>query len=64
MRTPRQIIGDDAYSQLVFEGYEVVPIKPTQEIEDAHFKAHAEAKTVFADFTDLWRAMISAANSK
>jgi len=24
MRTPRQIIGDDAYVQLVFEGYKVV----------------------------------------
>lgn len=23
-RTPRQIIGDDAYMQLIFEGYEVV----------------------------------------
>lgn len=23
-RTPRQIIGDDAYMQLVFEGYEVI----------------------------------------
>ena len=25
MRTPQQIIGEDAYLQLVFEGYRVVP---------------------------------------
>lgn len=27
-RTPRQIIGDDAYVQLVFEGYQVVIARP------------------------------------
>ena len=32
MRTPRDIIGDDAVTQLAFEGYAVVPIKPTKEM--------------------------------
>ena len=27
MRTPEQIIGKDAYLQLIFEGYKVTPIK-------------------------------------
>lgn len=27
MRNPRDIIGEDAYMQLIFEGYEVVPAK-------------------------------------
>ena len=29
MRTPEQIIGKDRFLQLVFEGYRVVPLKPT-----------------------------------
>ena len=28
MRTPQQIIGHDAFVQLAFEGYAVVPIQP------------------------------------
>jgi hypothetical protein len=31
-RTPEQIIGKDALLQLIFEGYVVVPAKPTEEM--------------------------------
>lgn len=30
MRTPQQIIGDELYTQLIFEGYAVVPIRDEQ----------------------------------
>ena len=35
MRTPEQIIGKDALTQLVFEGYAVVPTKPTDAMLNA-----------------------------
>lgn len=38
----------------------IVPREPTKAIEEAHFRAHANAETVFADFADLWSAMITA----
>lgn len=41
-------------------GFVVVPKEPTKEIETAHFKCHAKAQTVFAEFKDLWAAMIAA----
>jgi DNA primase len=39
----------------------VVPVEPTEAMEDAHDMAHAEAETKFADFPDLWRDLITAA---
>ena len=35
MRKPTQIIGQDALSQLIFEGYAVVPAQPTEAMIDA-----------------------------
>jgi hypothetical protein len=35
MRTPQQIIGDDLYTQLIFEGYAVVPVAPTNAMRAA-----------------------------
>lgn len=34
VRTPEQIIGRDRLLQLVFEGYAVVPVEPTQKMLD------------------------------
>lgn len=42
-------------------GYRVVPVEATEAMVDAHFEAHAKAKTVFADVSDIWRAMLDAA---
>lgn len=38
----------------------VVPKEPTEAMEEAHFAAHADAKTVFAEVSDIWSRMISA----
>lgn len=40
--------------------WKLVPVEPTEEMVEAHFKAHAEAKTVFAEVPDIWRAMLAA----
>jgi hypothetical protein len=42
------------------KGFAIVPKEATREIEDAHFACHAKAQTVFAEFPDLWRAMLAA----
>ena len=34
-RTPAQIIGNDRLLQLIFEGYAVVPVKPTDAMRDS-----------------------------
>lgn len=43
------------------EGYVLVPRVVSPAMEDAHFKAHATAETVFADVQTIWSAMIEAA---
>ncbi len=43
------------------EGWRLVPVEPTEAMIEAHFRAHAEAKTVFADVPVIWKAMINAA---
>lgn len=43
------------------EGWKLVPVEPTKAMEDAHFEAHAKAKTVFADVAVIWKAMLAAA---
>jgi hypothetical protein len=35
--------------------------EPTEAMVEAHYKAHADTETVFADAEDVWRAMIDAA---
>lgn len=34
--------------------------EPTEEMEQAHDLAHAKAETVFAETSDVWRAMLNA----
>ena len=43
------------------DGWKIVPVEPTEEMIEAHFRAHAEAETVFAEVPMLWSAMICAA---
>lgn len=47
-------------SQIEDFGLAIVPVEPTQNMEDAHFDAHAKAVAVFADVPDIWRAMLAA----
>lgn len=46
---------------LVPPGWQLVPKEPTEAMIDAHFAAHAQAKTVFAEVPAIYRAMLSAA---
>lgn len=43
------------------DGWKLVPVEPTEEMVEAHFIAHAEAETVFAEVPALWAAMLAAA---
>lgn len=52
--------GADVLSDLESHGLRIVPVEPTQAMEDAHFDAHAEAEAVFADVPDIWSAMLAA----
>lgn len=45
------------------DGWKLVPVEPTEEMADAHFRAHAQAKTVFAEVPALWAAMLAASPS-
>ncbi len=38
----------------------VVPREATPAMVDAHFQAHNDAETFFADVPDVWRAMLAA----
>lgn len=38
----------------------MVPVEPTPEMVEAHYQAHAEAETVFADAQFVWAKMLSA----
>lgn len=66
MRTPEQIIGKDRLVQLIFEGYAVMPIEPTEAMsvngglafEDAAF---GEGKLVFEAAADAYRMMVKVA---
>lgn len=54
---PPSTVGEDAT-----EGeFVMVPRQLTPEMEEAHYRAHAEARNVFADAAAVWSAMISAA---
>lgn len=44
MRTPAQIIGRDAHTQLIFEGYVVLPIRTVAELRDCVEAAIAEPR--------------------
>lgn len=50
-----------AIAHPVQPGWRLVPEEPTEAMIEAHFAAHANAKTVFAEVPEIWRAMISAA---
>lgn len=43
------------------EGWKLVPVEPTEAMIEAHFAAHAKARTVFASVPEIWKAMLSAA---
>lgn len=43
------------------DGWKLVPVEPTEAMIEAHFAAHAKAKTVFADVPEIWKAMLVAA---
>jgi hypothetical protein len=45
------------------ERWKLVPVEPTEAMIDAHFVAHAKAESIFADPSDIWRAMLAAAPS-
>ena len=49
MRKPKDIIGEDALTQLIFEGYAVVPAEPTAEMR----KAGKSAMPVEYDFASM-----------
>lgn len=42
-------------------GWKLVPVEPTEAMINAHFEAHARARTVFADAGEVWAAMLDAA---
>ena len=41
----------------------MVPVQPTPEMVEAHYQAHAEAETVFADAQLVWAKMLAASPS-
>lgn len=43
--------------------WKTVPVEPTEAMVEAHFAAHAKAKTVFAEVCDVWAAMLAASPS-
>jgi len=66
----RRIIGYRVFDALskaeepavkVKPGWRMVPERITSEMEDAHFRAHAEAQTVFAEPQSVWAYMLAAA---
>lgn len=73
-RTPEQIIGKDRLLQLIFEGYVVVPAKPTEAMLDAaarekdrvnnEFPSGESGPAIDPQGDDYWRVMISAANGE
>lgn len=67
-RTPRQIIGDDAFTQLIFEGFAIVPIDPTPEAIGSWNRVkngfHYENEPKPTDTSDYaaYRALVDAAS--
>jgi hypothetical protein len=60
-RTPAQIIGNDRVTQLIFEGYAIVPIKVT----DAMRERMAEiADGPVRTYDEYWSAMIDVATAE
>jgi len=51
-RTPQQIIGDDALTQLIFEGYEVMPARRSSD-KQAEVVDVPDIKFVIADYLEL-----------
>jgi hypothetical protein len=66
MRTPRQIIGDDKYEQLIFEGYAVVPVEPSPEMIEAGGRGPNMNYVWLTGESVIgrWKAMIDAALTK
>lgn len=59
-RTPAQIIGNDRVSQLIFEGYAVVPVKLTDAMrERMAYIADGPLRT----YDEYWKAMLETAEA-
>ena len=58
MRTPRQILGNDDFEQLVFEGYAVVPAKPTPDAVGAWWRCLNEGGSDY----DAYNALVAVAS--
>lgn len=58
VRTPAQIIGNDRLMQLIFEGYAVVPAKPTDAMRE---KMAQIADGPDRSYDEYWHMMVSAA---
>lgn len=56
MRTPQEIIGEDRYLQLVFEGFAVIPAEPTPEAVGAWWRCKNSGGSDY----DAYRALVSA----
>jgi hypothetical protein len=51
----------DAQSDAEPVAWQLVPKIPTEEMVEAHFAAHARAKTIFAEVPEIWKAMLDVA---
>lgn len=58
MRDPRTIIGDDRATQLVFEGYAIVPVEPTPDAVGAWWRCKNGGGSDY----DAYRALIAVAS--
>lgn len=60
-RTPSQIIGRDRLLQLIFEGYAVVPAKPTDAMRERMAKI---ADGPLRSYDEYWAEMIDTATAE
>jgi hypothetical protein len=72
-RTPEQIIGHDRLTQLIFEGYAVVPREATDEMMNAGVETAGRTprphwpgagRPGYGQIRETWRAMLAAANGE
>lgn len=67
MRSPRQIIGDEALTELMASGYTVVPLAPTDDMLNAAQSRLCEIEnfTYFDDYSqaEMFKAMCAAADT-
>lgn len=60
-RTPEQIIGRDRLLQLTFEGYAVVPVKPTQAMLDEVTSSEGIEPFTDKTMTEIYQTMVDVA---